>query len=149
MFRTTHNTCRTRTIPPAATVQLISEDSVLLQFDRNAFFAFLKTDTASRNEAIQLEELFTADQSNIDSICEHTANRDLFFDCRDFITEQLNGGRVKITDLHTGKSIKRYKCKTCYVNPGLFRKGDLFWMSYYVPRKKIEIYFRRYRTIHF
>lgn len=149
MFRTTRKTIRTKTMAAAATVQLISEDSVLLQFDRAAYFAFLKTDSSSRAEAERLERLFTADNSSIDSICAHITDRDLFFSNSNFIVMQLDAGKAALTNLHTGKPIKRYKRKTSYVNPGLFRKGDLYWKSYHAAGTDTEIYFRRYRTIHF
>lgn len=149
MFRITRKTIRTKTMAAAATVQLISEDSVLLRFDRAAYFAFLKTDSSSRAEAEHLERLFTADNSSIDSICAQMTDRNLFFSSADFIVMQLDAGKAALTNLHTGKPIKRYKRKTSYVNPGLFRKGDLHWRSYHAADTDKEIYFRRYRTIHF
>lgn len=149
MFRTTRKTIRTIPITPGATVQFISEDSVRLLFDRATYFETLKADSSIRAEVKRLELLFPGSIVSIDSICNKAIDPEVFFRSNDFIITRLNEGKAMLTDLHTGKTIRRYKRKTRYVNPGLFHKGDLVSVSYSIAKGETEIYFKRYRTIHF
>ncbi len=154
MFRTTTKTIRSthnsgNITMPAQTVMLISDDSIQLVFDRATFFETLKADSSIRAEVKRLELLFPGSIVSIDSICDKAIDREVFFRSHDFIITRLNEGRAMLTDLHTGKTIRRYKRKTRYVNSGLFHKGDLVSVSYSIAKGETEIYFKRYRTIHF
>lgn len=148
MFYTQRKNIRSLSVMPARTVQFVSGDSLLVVLDRDAYFKNLQTDSTLRSEASRLDRLFPGNSISIDSICSKAATMDVRFRSNDFIMTQLDQGRVIITNLQTGDTLKKYRCNSRYIRPGFLRKGDLVYKSYQLQKLKKEVFFRRYRTIH-
>lgn len=149
MFYTQRKNIRSVSALPARTVQFVSGDSLLVVLDRDAYFKTLQTDSTLRSEASRLDRLFPGNSISIDSICSKAATMDIRFRSNDFIITQLDQGHVIVTNLHTGDTVKKYRRSSRYVRPGFLRKGDLVYKSYQLQEQKKEVFFRRYRTIHF
>ena len=148
-FYARKKTITAKPLQAGRTVVFISEDSVRITLHRDRYFAALKSDTVNAGTISRLDSLNPDAVIYLDSLYQGADKRQIYFQSMDFMVDELNNGRAVITDLSTGKNIKRYRRKINYYRPDLFEKSKLHYISYSSRRYKKHIYSKRYLMIHF